>query len=143
MLQSGGTLWRGLGCGIFENQNYFQNFALGLDCAQRKTLTEEFCSATAILALSNRFFVSAVSLALLQSLRPELETRQKPTGLGLAEGEIAGLRERLAVLTELVGDLRAERDRLSRIIEEQAGSVRLLTDQRSPPKGFWRRFFMK
>ena len=31
---------------------------------------------------------------------------------------------------ELIEDLRDERDRLLKIIEEQAGSVRLLTDQR-------------
>jgi hypothetical protein len=70
------------------------------------------------------------------------------TGNGLLEQEIRFLREKLADfqrlrederrdLSERVedlrrdrDDLRRERDRLLNVIEEQAGSVRLLTDQR-------------
>ncbi len=59
----------------------------------------------------------------------------------LLEQELRFLREKLAdverlkederrALSERIEDLRGERDKLLRVIEEQAGSVKLLTDQR-------------
>jgi hypothetical protein len=68
--------------------------------------------------------------------------------------EVQFLREKLTNLEQLkaderramserIEDLRGERDRLLSVIEEQAGSVKLLTDQRhpaSPSKG-WRGWF--
>ena len=62
-------------------------------------------------------------------------------GNRLLEQELRFLREKLAdiermgeaerrALSERIEDLRGERDKLLRVIEEQAGSVKLLTDQR-------------
>jgi hypothetical protein len=66
------------------------------------------------------------------------ETIRNPQETGetkALEAELRLLRERLAEKDELVADLRQERDRLLRVVEEQAGSMRLLTDQReaAPP----------
>lgn len=61
------------------------------------------------------------------------ETIRNPQETGetkALEAELRLLRERLAEKDELVADLRQERDRLLRVVEEQAGSMRLLTDQR-------------
>ena len=65
--------------------------------------------------------------------------------------ELQMLRERLSEKDSTIADLRGERDRLLAVVEEQARSVRLLTDQRAPqpeiplqpPKGLWRRLFGK
>jgi hypothetical protein len=51
------------------------------------------------------------------------------------------LQRELELARDQIADLRNERDRLLKIIEEQAGAVRVLTDQRqpAPPQtGFWR-----
>lgn len=49
--------------------------------------------------------------------------------------EVALLRERVAALEADKEDLRLERDRLLRMIEQQSGQLRPLSDRR----GFWRR----
>jgi hypothetical protein len=57
--------------------------------------------------------------------------------------EVEFLRERIAEHQVLVDDLRSERDRLLKILEEQAGTVKLLTDERQktqkPVRRWWRR----
>jgi chromosome segregation ATPase len=93
------------------------------------------------------------------------ETMGNPNGNSLLTQEIQFLRERLTDLERTSDeqrrqlsdqiedlrhdrdDLRGERDRLLKVIEEQAGSMRLLTDQRakaeveaaaaSARRGFW------
>jgi hypothetical protein len=62
----------------------------------------------------------------------------------LREDERRDLSERVEDLRRERDDLRRERDRLLKVIEEQAGSVRLLTDQRverepKPRRWFWQR----
>jgi hypothetical protein len=53
------------------------------------------------------------------------------------------LRERLAENAGVIDDLRTERDRLIKLIEEQATTVKLLTDERQqepkPKRRWWRR----
>jgi hypothetical protein len=77
----------------------------------------------------------------------EKETREtigNGNGNSLLRQEVQFLRERLTglerskdderqLLSRQIEDLRGERDRLLAVIEEQAGSVRQLTDQRQPP----------
>jgi hypothetical protein len=64
----------------------------------------------------------------------------------LRENERRDLAERIEDLRRDRDDLRDESDRLLKVIEEQAGSVRLLTDEHpkaSAPnagRGFWVRF---
>ena len=58
--------------------------------------------------------------------------------------EVELLRERIAEHQVLVDDLRNERDRLLKILEEQAGTVKLLTDERQKTekpvrRRWWRR----
>ncbi len=55
------------------------------------------------------------------------------------------LQVEITFLREQVEDLRTERDRLLSVIEEQAGTVRILTDQRhkQTPRSFWRLLFGK
>jgi hypothetical protein len=72
------------------------------------------------------------------------ETPKNANSDSLLRQEIEFLREKLAhlermsdterrQLSDQVEDLRGERDRLLKVIEEQAGSVRQLTDQRPQP----------
>src|SRR3954452_2524026 len=86
-----------------------------------------------------------------------VETIRNDNGNSLLQQEIQFLREKLADLermsdkerrqyTEQIEDLRNERDRLLKVIEEQAGSMKVLTDNSKnkkpeplpplPPKGF-------
>lgn len=54
------------------------------------------------------------------------------------------LQVELKFLREHVEDLRTERDRLLRVIEEQAGTVKMLTDQRQrDTRSFWQRLTRK
>jgi predicted site-specific integrase-resolvase len=57
--------------------------------------------------------------------------------------EVELLRERLAENAIVIDDLRSERDRLISLIEEQATTVKLLTDERQkepkPKRRWWRR----
>jgi hypothetical protein len=75
------------------------------------------------------------------STEPE-ETIGNTNGNSLLRQEVQFLREKLAdhermteaerrQLSDRIEDLRGERDRLLKVIEEQAGSVRVLTDQRA------------
>jgi hypothetical protein len=75
-----------------------------------------------------------------------VETAQNSDNVSIAEIQL--LRDRLSALeqerhrereqlTDRIEDLRQERDRLLKVIEEQAGSVRLLTDQRQPKRRRW------
>jgi hypothetical protein len=66
--------------------------------------------------------------------RPHAPGRRPPA----PAGEVAWLRERLAALEADKEDLRQERDRLLRVIEQQTEQVRLLSG-RVRPGGFWRR----
>lgn len=83
-------------------------------------------------------------------LRQEIDfLRERLADLEKAkEAERAALAERIEDLRQDRDDLRGERDRLLKVIEEQAGSVKLLTDQsarRAEPveaggiRGFFRR----
>jgi hypothetical protein len=76
------------------------------------------------------------------SMEPE-ETIGNPNGNSLLRQEVQFLREKLSdhermteterrQLSDRIEDLRGERDRLLKVIEEQAGSFRVLTDQRQP-----------
>jgi hypothetical protein len=88
-----------------------------------------------------------------------IETLKNANSDSLLRQENEFLREKLAHLERMgeterrqfsdqIEDLRGERDRLLKVIEEQAGSFRLLTDQRQPVetpaatagRGFWSRF---
>lgn len=60
----------------------------------------------------------------------DLDDRGTGNDYSILEREIELLRERLGDKETQIGDLRGERDRLLKIIEEQAGSFRVLTDQR-------------
>jgi hypothetical protein len=57
--------------------------------------------------------------------------------------EVELLRERLAEHAGVIDDLRQERDRLIKLIEDQASTVKLLTDERQqepkPKRRWWRR----
>jgi hypothetical protein len=57
--------------------------------------------------------------------------------------EVELLRERIAEHHAVIDDLRSERDRLLKMLEEQAGTVKLLTDERQktqqPARRWWRR----
>ncbi|MGZ9084834.1 MAG: hypothetical protein ACXW3R_04590 [Rhodoplanes sp.] len=55
--------------------------------------------------------------------------------------EVELLRERMAENAAVVDDLRHERDRLLRLVEEQASSVKLLTDERMQGKQSRRRWW--
>ena len=70
-----------------------------------------------------------------------VETIGNGNGNSLLRQEVQFLREKLTgierakdderqLLSQQIEDLRGERDRLLKVIEEQAGSVRQLTDQR-------------
>jgi hypothetical protein len=80
--------------------------------------------------------------------RTDGHPRETGNNNGLS-AELQMLRERLSEKDSTIADLRGERDRLLAVVEEQARSVRLLTDQRraqaapssAPPKGLWRRLF--
>ncbi len=62
-------------------------------------------------------------------LRQEVQfLREKLTGLERAKDDERQL------FSQQIEDLRGERDRLLKVIEEQAGSVRQLTDQREKPE---------
>jgi hypothetical protein len=70
----------------------------------------------------------------------EPENRQTPAVDHSGAVELGVLRERCSHLENQISDLRrdrddarSERDRLLKVIEEQAGSVRLLTDQTRKP----------
>jgi len=80
------------------------------------------------------------------------ETAEKSDGA--AANEVETFRERLSTfeqerdrervqLMERIADLRQERDRLLKVIEEQAGSVRLLTDQREDRERKRRRWWWR
>lgn len=58
------------------------------------------------------------------------ERQETPQETSVLEREIELLRERLTEKDGQIDDFRAERDRLLKVIEEQAGTVKLLTDQR-------------
>jgi hypothetical protein len=94
--------------------------------------------------------------------RLDIQTLSRPVPIGqpeaapkqdnVAANETALLRERLSALeqerdrerqqlTDRIDDLQQERDRLLKVIEEQAGSVRLLTDQRLQRETRRRRWF--
>ena len=82
------------------------------------------------------------------------ETHGNDNGNRTLEREIELLRERMTEKDDQIADLRGERDRLLKVIEEQAGSVKLLTDMshqarepvpeaaqpaaQKPVSGFWR-----
>lgn len=80
----------------------------------------------------------------IQFLREKLSDLQR-----MKDDERRDLSERIEDLRRDRDDLRGERDRLLKVIEEQAGSVRQLTDQRAkaeaappepaPRRGFWQR----
>jgi hypothetical protein len=95
------------------------------------------------------------------SVEPE-ETIGNPNGNSLLRQELQFLREKLTTLERMsdterrqlsdqIEDLRGERDRLLKVIEEQAGSFRVLTDQRTGTeaprpnagRGFWGRLRRK
>jgi hypothetical protein len=72
------------------------------------------------------------------------ETIGNTNGNSLLRQEVQFLREKLSdlermtdterrQLSEQIADLRGERDRLLKVVEEQASSFRLLTDQRQQP----------
>lgn len=65
--------------------------------------------------------------------RNDLDDRGTGRNYSILEREIELLRERLGDKETQIDDLRGERDRLLKVIEEQAGSFRLLTDQRQQP----------
>jgi hypothetical protein len=79
----------------------------------------------------------------VQFLREKLADLER-----LREDERRDLAERVEDMRRDRDDLRGERDRLLKVIEEQAGSVRLLTDERPKAeaaptlagRGFWSRF---
>jgi hypothetical protein len=98
--------------------------------------------------------VSGGTVSEIGSKEPE-ETAGKPNGNSLLQQEVHFLREKLTdlermteaerrQLSDRIDDLKGERDRLLKVIEEQAGSMRVLTDQRAKteatptpqPKGF-------
>lgn len=66
------------------------------------------------------------------------ETHKETSAL---EREIELLHERLSEKDGQIGDLRGERDRLLKVIEEQAGTMKMLTDQRETTeakrRGWW------
>lgn len=77
----------------------------------------------------------------LQSVSHEQADTPKNDGfLNVLQREIELLREKVEGLETDKEDLKGERDRLLKLVEEQAVNIRLLTDQRTPerPKGFWR-----
>lgn len=59
---------------------------------------------------------------------------------GVSSSEIKLLRELIEHLKTDKEDLKADRERLLKLLEEQSASLKALTDQRTPerPKGFWR-----
>lgn len=58
------------------------------------------------------------------------ERQETAKETSVLEREVELLRERLTEKDGQIDDLRGERDRLLKVIEEQAGTVKLLTDQR-------------
>jgi excisionase family DNA binding protein len=76
--------------------------------------------------------------------RNDLDDRGTGRNYSILDREIELLRERLGDKETQITDLRGERDRLLKVLEEQAGSVRQLTDQSRKltaepppqPKGF-------
>lgn len=86
----------------------------------------------------NSFLIDPAELFRVFPRKPFPETSKETIGNPQETGdnkaletELRLLRERLAEKDELIGDLRHERDRLLKVVEEQAGSMRLLTDQRA------------
>jgi hypothetical protein len=88
--------------------------------------------------------VSGGTVSEIGSKEPE-ETIGNPNGNNLLRQEVQFLREKLTDLERMtenerrqwsdqIEDLRGERDRLLKVIEEQAGSFRVLTDQRQQPE---------
>jgi excisionase family DNA binding protein len=63
----------------------------------------------------------------------DLDDRGTGNDYTILEREIELLRERLGDKETQIDDLRGERDRLLKVIEEQAGSFRVLTDQSRKP----------
>lgn len=61
-------------------------------------------------------------------------TGQEPLQNALLEQEVRHLREQLEQERRQTEDLRGERDRLLKVIEEQAGTVKLLTHQQEQAK---------
>ena len=71
---------------------------------------------------------------------PSGQRQETPNEPSREAGDVAVLRERLAEKDELIADLRNERDRLLKLLEEQATSVKLLTDERfkrEPKRRWW------
>lgn len=70
------------------------------------------------------------------------ETDDSVHGNSTLRREVELLRERLAENATVLDDLRSERDRLISLIEEQATTVKLLTDERQkepkPKRRWWR-----
>ena len=58
------------------------------------------------------------------------EREETPKETSALQREIELLRERMADKDTQIEDLRGERDRLLKVIEEQAGTMKLITDQR-------------
>jgi len=66
----------------------------------------------------------------LEGSKERNSTGQEPLQNALLEQEVKHLREQLEQERRQTEDLRGERDRLLKVIEEQAGTVKLLTNQR-------------
>jgi hypothetical protein len=65
--------------------------------------------------------------------RNDLDDHGTGNNFSILEREVELLRERLGDKETQIDDLRGERDRLLKVIEEQAGSFRVLTDQSRKP----------
>jgi len=79
-------------------------------------------------------------------LHPPLEkpdaTAENRSETMVLQAELKALRDQVHELKADKEDLRQERDRLLAVLKEQAGSMKLLTDQRSvAPRGFFARLF--
>jgi excisionase family DNA binding protein len=79
-----------------------------------------------------RAFPDMKPLEQLQSVPMEPRaTELVSDGTSVLQAELEAARQRIASLEADKDDLRGERDRLLKVIEEQAGTMRLLTDQRT------------
>ncbi len=68
-----------------------------------------------------------------QDTQQSQRNNEQPVELPLATAEeLASLRAENRLLREMTEDLRNERDRLLKVVDEQAGTVRLLTHQAVP-----------
>jgi len=113
------------------------------DISKGRITAEESGKGKTLIDVSelDRVYKKKRSIETIQTVSDEQsDTAKNDSSLNTLQREIELLREKVEGLETDKDDLKDERDRLLKLVEDQAVNIRLLADQRAPerPKGFWR-----